>query len=157
MNMLPDITATSRTIAARPPAQLTGDELAAVLEAGEILESYLAQAKAEAERRIETSDGVPGWELAPGRGRTAIVDTAAAFRALAPLLTERAFLDCCSAALGKLTDAVRVAEGVSEDDAKDILADYLKGNLLKSGGTPTLKRIPKIIEMPQLPPTTEAA
>jgi hypothetical protein len=96
--------------------------------------------------------------LVPGRGRTAIVDTAAAFRSLAPLLTERAFLDCCTAALGKLTDAVRVAEGVTEDEAKDILADYLKGNLIKSAGTPTLKPMPKIIEIVPLPsPTPEAA
>jgi hypothetical protein len=152
-----DIVQTSQTIAARPPSHLTGDELAAVLEAGEILESFLSQARAEAERRIENSDGVPGWELAPGRGRTAIVDAAAAFRTLAPLLTERAFLDCCTVALGKLIEAVRDAEGVSEDEAKDILADYLKSNLIKSGGTPTLKRMPKIIELPQLPPTTEAA
>jgi hypothetical protein len=41
------------------------------------------------------------------------VDTAAAFRSLAPLLTERAFLDCWIAALGKLIEAVRAAEGVS--------------------------------------------
>ena len=152
-----DIVQTSRTIAGRPASQLTSEELAAVLEAGEILESFLSQARAEAERRIENSDGVPGWELAPGRGRTSIVDTAAAFRALAPLLTERAFLDCCTAALGKLTDAVRTAEGVTEDDAKDILADYLKGNLIKRGGTPTLKRMPKIIELVPLPQTPEAA
>jgi hypothetical protein len=152
-----DVVQTSRAIAGRPASHLTADELAAVLDASEILESYIAQAKAEAERRIENSDGVPGWELAPGRGRTSIVDTAAAFRALAPLLTERAFLDCCSAALGKLTDAVRAAEGVSEDEAKDILADYLKGNLIKSAGTPTLKRMPKIIEIVPLPTMPEAA
>jgi hypothetical protein len=152
-----DIVQTSRNIAGRPASQLTSDELAAVLEAAEILESFIGQARAEAERRIENSDGVPGWELAPGRGRTSIVDTAAAFRALAPLLTERAFLDCCTAALGKLTDAVRVAEGVTEDDAKDILADYLKGNLIKSAGTPTLKRTPKIVEIIPLPPTDKEA
>src|ERR1051325_4644841 len=121
-----DVVQTSRTIAGRPPSQLTGDELSALLDAADILESYISQARAEAERRIENSDGVSGWELAPGRARTSIVDTAAAFRSLAPLLTERAFLDCCSAALGKLTDAVRVAEGVSEDEAKDILGEYLK-------------------------------
>jgi hypothetical protein len=152
-----DIVQTSRTIAGRPASQLSSDELAAVLEAAEILESFIGQARAEAERRIETSEGVPGWELAPGRGRTSVVDTAAAFRALAPLLTERAFLDCCTAALGKLTDAVRVAEGVTEDDAKDILADYLKGNLIKSAGTPTLKRMPKIVEIVPLPPPDKEA
>jgi hypothetical protein len=152
-----DVVQTSRTIAGRPPSQLTGDELSALLDAADILESYISQARAEAERRIENSDGVPGWELAPGRGRTSIVDTAAAFRALAPLLTERAFLDCCTAALGKLTDAVRIAEGVTEDDAKDILADYLKGNLIKSAGTPTLKRMPKIIEIIPLPPSDKEA
>jgi hypothetical protein len=152
-----DIVQTSRTIAGRPPSQLTGDELSAVLDAAVILESYISQAKAEAERRIESSDGVPGWELAPGRGRTSIVDTPAAFRALAPLLTERAFLDCCTAVLGKLTEAVRVAEGVTEDDAKDILGDYLRGNLIKSEGTPTLKRTPKIVEIIPLPPTDKEA
>lgn len=154
-----DIVQTSRAIANRHPSQLSADELAAILDAAEILESYIGQARNEAERRIESSSGVPGWELAPGRGRTTIVDTAAAFRALAPLLTERAFLDCCSAGLGKLTDAVRVAEGVTEDDAKDILGEYLRGNLLKTAGTPTLKRIPKIIQlpMPPLPNNTEAA
>src|SRR6185295_18719888 len=98
MNLLPDVVTKSREIASRLPSDLTSDELAAVLDAGEILESYLSQAKAE--RRIENSDGVPGWELVPGRGRSSVVDTAAAFRALAPLLTERAFLDCCSVALG---------------------------------------------------------
>src|SRR5690349_20846387 len=157
MNLLPDIVQASRFIADRSPSHLSAEELSAVLDAAVILESCFTQAKAEAERRIENGDGVPGWELAPGRGRTSIVDTAAAFRALAPLLTERAFLDCCTAALGKLTDAVRVAEGVTEDDAKDILGEYLRGNLLKSEGTPTLKRMPKIVEIIPLPPTDKEA
>ena len=157
MNLLPDVVTATRAIASRLPSDLNGDELAAVLEAGEILESYLTQARAEAERRIENSDGVPGWELAPGRGRSSIVDTAAAFRVLAPLLTERAFLECCTAALGKLTDAVRLAEGVSEDEAKDILGEYLKGNIIKSAGAPSLARAPKQIELTVLPTTPEAA
>ena len=157
MNLLPEIVTKSREIASRLPSDLTSEELAAVLDAGEILESYLTQARAEAERRIENSDGVPGWELVPGRGRSSIVDTAAAFRALAPLLTERAFLDCCNAALGKLTDAVRLAEGVTEDEAKDILGEYLKGNIIKSAGTPSLARAPKHIELTVLPTHPEAA
>lgn len=157
MNLLPDVINTSRAIASRLPSDLTSDELSAVLDAGEILESYLKQAKAEAERRLEKKDEVPGWELVPGRGRSSIVDTAAAFRALAPLLTERAFLDCCSAALGKLTDAVRIAEGVTEDEAKDILGEYLKGNIIKSAGTPSLGRAPKQIEIIVLPKNPEAA
>jgi hypothetical protein len=157
MNLLPDVVTTSRAIASRLPSNLTSDELAAVLDAGEILESYLAQARVEAERRIENSEGVPGWELVPGRGRSSVVDTAAAFRALAPLLTERAFLDCCSATLGKLTDAVRTAEGVTEDEAKDILGEYLKGNIMKSAGTPKLARAPKQVELIVLPKDPEAA
>ena len=152
-----DIAQASRAIANRPPSHLNADELASVLDAGIILESFLAQAKAEAERRLEQKIEVPGWELTPGRARTSIVDTAAAFRAMAPLLTERAFLDCCSAALGKLIDAVRAAEGVSEDEAKDILAEYLSGNLMKSDGTPTLKRLPKVVEVVSLSTNKEAA
>ena len=157
MTLLRDVITTSRAIASRVPSELNGEELAAVLDAGEILQSYLKQARAEAERRIETSEPVPGWELIPGRGRSSVVDTAAAFRALAPLLTERAFLDCCSVALGKLVDAIRVAEGVSEDEAKDILGEYLKGNIMKSAGTPTLSRAPRQIELTVLPTHPEAA
>lgn len=157
MNQLPELVQTSRAIMDRHPSNLSGDELAIVLETGDLFESYFKHARAEAERRLNAKIEVPGWELVPGRRRTSIVDTAAAFRSLAPLLTERAFLDCCSAALGKLTEAVRLAEGVTEDDAKDILADYLKGNLLKSEGTPDLKRVPKVIELAAVAPTKEAA
>jgi hypothetical protein len=156
MSMLPEIIQTSHAIAARLPVNLTDEELGAVLDASQILESYIKQARAEAERRLENVQEIPGWELIPGRGRTAIIDTAAAFRALAPLLTERAFLDCCTAALGKLTDAVRAAEGVTEDDAKDILAEYLKGNLLKSDGTPSLKPVAKVIQLVPFPPQEAA-
>jgi hypothetical protein len=157
MNLLPDVITSTRAIASRIPADLSADELAAVLDAGEILESYLKQARAEAERRLEKSDEIPGWELVPGRGRSSVVDTAAAFRALAPLLTERAFLDCCSTALGKLTEAVRAAEGVTEDEAKDILGEYLKGNIMKTPGTPTLSRAARQIELTVLPKDPEAA
>jgi hypothetical protein len=157
MNLLPDIVNNSRALAARAASDLTPEELSAVLDAGEILETFLKQARAEAERRLEAQKQVPGWELIPGRGRSSVVDTASAFRALAPLLTERAFLDCCSVALGKLTDAVRAAEGVSEDDAKDILGEYLKGNIMKSAGAPTLGKAPKLIELAVLPRDPEAA
>jgi len=156
MIALPALITTAAAIADRHPTILSAEELAAVLDAGERLESYLNLARSEAERRLENATQVPGWELAPGRARTSVVDAAAAFRSLAPLLTERAFLDCCNVALGKLVDAVRCAEGVTEDEAKDILSDYLKGNLLKTAGVPSLKRLPKCADVAALAQPEEA-
>lgn len=147
----------SRALANRAPSSLSDEDLSNLLTAGEILDSYIKQARAEAERRLENKIEIPGWELIPGRGRTTVVDAASAFRAMAPLLTERKFLDCCTVGLGKLVDAVRVAEGVTEDDAKDIVGDYLKGNIHRSEGSPTLKRVLKCAEMIPLPQPQEAA
>jgi hypothetical protein len=149
-NLIPDIVQTSRQFAARLPSNLTADELSAVLNAADILDGYFALARSEAEKRIETGKPVPEWEIVATPGRRSIPDTVLAARQLAPLLEPHDILACATLRLGDITQAVQDQEGVTEEQAKEILADYLKGNLLKGAGGQKLQRAPKTVTIANL-------
>ena len=142
-----DILNTSRQIAARLPSDLTGDELSAVLKAAEIFDAYFALARTEAEKRIESGKPVDGWELIITAGRRSIPDTVLAARQLAPLLEPHDILACATLRLGDITQSIQDQEGVSEAEAKNILTEYLKGNLLKGAGSQKLQLAPKEIHL----------
>jgi hypothetical protein len=98
---------------------------------------------------------VDGWELVATPGRRSIPDTVLAARQLAPLLEPHDILACTTLRLGDITQAIQDQEGVSEAEAKNILAEYLKGNLLKGAGGKKLQLAPKeILLNPN--PNTEA-
>jgi hypothetical protein len=145
--LTPDILHTSRQLAARLPSNLTGEELSAVLQAAEIFDAYFNLARAEAEKRIAAGKPVDGWEIVATPGRRSIPDTILAARQLAPLLEPHDILACATLRLGDITQAIQDQEGVTEDQAKDILADYLKGNLIKGAGGQKLQLAPRIIEL----------
>jgi len=140
-----DIIQTSRQLAARLPVDLDGEELTAVLQAAEIFDAYFALARTEAEKRIESGKPLEGWELVATPGKRSIPDTVLAARQLAPLLEPHEILACATLRLGDLTQAIQDQEGITEAEAKNILTDYLKGNLLKGAGGQKLQRAPKEI------------
>jgi hypothetical protein len=136
-----------KILPAMHPAQLTGAELSAALDAGDILAAYIDLARAEAEKRLKEGQPVDGWEMATTSGRHAIPDTILAARQLAPILEPDQILGCAKLALGKVITAIQDAEGVSEKEAKEIAAEYLKVNLIKGAGGEKLKRTPKTVEL----------
>ena len=152
LSLTPDA---ARKIIPAHPSHLTGPELSAVLEAGELLDSYLSLARAEATRRLNAGEAVEGWELVPTSGKRSIPDIVLAARQLAPLLEPHQILDCATLSLGKVEEAIKQAEGCSEKEAREIMADYLKGNIVKGAGGEKLQQAPK--QAVQLHPVMQAA
>lgn len=142
----------ARTLCATPPDCLSALDLAALLSVAQFLPAYLERCEDEAKKRLAAGDEVPGWELTPGQKRTAIHDTAKAWRRLASLLHEEEFLACCTVGVGKITEAIQKAEGVTEAQAKDILADYLRhdSNLVTSTGAPRLAGKPTSAQVAEI-------
>lgn len=141
---------TSRQLIGRHPSALSSQELGAVLDAALLLDSYIAQAREEAEKRLVKNEDVEGWERVPTSGKRYIPDTDKAIRQLSPLLKKEQIHACASLALGKLQEAIAEAEKVSSKQAKEIMGDYLKGNLLKSPGGHKLQPKAKTVEVAQI-------
>lgn len=137
----------ARQLSALHPATLDGEALGALLSAAEVLEAHFTLARTEAMRRLNAGQRVEGWEIVPTEGRRSVPDTILAARQMAPLLEPHEFLACCKPSIGKLIDAVQAAEDVSEKEAKEIVADYLKGNIVKGAGGEELRPAPKTIEL----------
>lgn len=146
MNVLTPGTARNIIPSAHPSA-LSGADLSAVLEAGELFTAYIDLARTEAERRLKAGQPVDGWEMVKTDGRHAIPDTVLAARQLAPLLEPDDIQRCSKLALGKVITAIQDAEGCTEDQAREIAADYLKGNIVKGAGGEKLERAPKTVEL----------
>jgi hypothetical protein len=140
LSLTPEV---ARKIIPAHPAHLTSCELGAVLEAGDLLDSYIALARTEATRRINAGQIVDGWEVVPTSGKRSIPDPVLAARQLAPLLEPHQILDCAQLSLGKVEEAIKQAEGCSEKEAREIMTDYLKGNIVKGAGGEKLQQAPK--------------
>ena len=151
LSLTPEV---ARKIIPAHPSHLTSEELGAVLEAGDLLDSYISLARTEATRRINAGEAVDGWELVPTSGKRSIPDTVLAARQLAPLLEPHQILDCATLSLGKVEEAIKDAEGCSEKEARDIMSDYLKGNVVKGAGGEKLQPAPK--QAVQLHPIMQA-
>lgn len=64
----------ARTVTVPNPMEMTAEQLAAVLEHKDLLESFLAAAEASALARLEAGQPVPGWALKPKRATRKWVD-----------------------------------------------------------------------------------
>lgn len=146
MNLALDLH-TSKQLVGNHPATLTPAQLGAVLDAATVLDSYIALAREEAEKRIASGKDVEGWELVATPGRRSIVDPVRAARQLAPLLEIKKIMECATLGLGKIQEAIAEAEKVTPAKAKEIMADYLKSNIVKSAGGQVLQAKPKQIEV----------
>jgi hypothetical protein len=142
---------------ARPVAQLSTPEIAAALDVALAIKSVLSQIEQEAERRLKAGEKLDGWELAPGSSKSAIMDPAAAFRILEPVLGENALLDCCSMALGKLETAIAAHRGCTKKEARDFMGKKIGNVILTSQSAPKLSRAAKVIEVTESAGATIAA
>lgn len=61
----------SDQVAAQDPASMTADQLRQILEAAPLMRQTIEQAEAEAQRRLESGQSVPGLKLVYGRGSQA--------------------------------------------------------------------------------------
>jgi hypothetical protein len=68
---LPDAQQVSDQVAAQDPASMTSDQLRQILEAAPLMRQTIEQAEAEAQRRLESGQSVPGVKLVYGRGSQA--------------------------------------------------------------------------------------
>lgn len=138
------------------PCSLTPEELEAALDMSLTLESYIKSLRAEALKRLQDAKDVPGWHLAPTEKQTKILDPIAAQLALRPLMMDSEFWQCCRPSIEKLTQVIRDREGCTIAEAKEMLGEYLKGNLVKPPAGEDdykLERKPKQVELIELSPT----
>lgn len=67
----PTAPSVSDQVAAQDPASMTADQLRQILEAAPLMRQTIEQAEAEAQRRLESGQSVPGLKLVYGRGSQA--------------------------------------------------------------------------------------
>jgi hypothetical protein len=131
----------------RPIQQLSNSELAALMDACLVLRSIDAQCEREIESRVLAGQEVDGWELAPGRPSSAIMDPAAAFRILEPILGENALLDCCSMAIGKVESAIAAHHGSTKKEAREFMGHKIGNVILTAPGKPKVSKGVKVVEI----------
>lgn len=133
--------------ASRPVTHLSTPEIGALLDAGLIVDSILSQARAEAEKRLQAGEKIEGWELAHGRPRSSIMDPAAVFRILEPIIGENALLDCCSMSLGKVEAALAAHYDVTAKAARETMGKKIGNVILTQAGAAKLSRTAKVVEL----------
>ena len=123
-------------------ATLTSQTLAEFLERAEFATRVIDACKAEAKRRLESGDVVPGWKLKPGAERETITDATTVFNRTAALgVNSEAFMGCVSIAKGKLKDAVKSATQEKGKALDARLESILAGCTEKNATAPSLVRL----------------
>lgn len=127
---------------------LDNDTLGRLLDKCGAVEKMIGSIKAEAKRRLQAGEQIAfghwEWSLKDGVEKRKITDAAKA-RELLPELTEAAFLDSCSLAVGKVEEAFRKATGAKKKEAVDTLNTRLlaAGAMVMQGASePSLERVP---------------
>jgi len=110
------------------PATLTSnDQIAAFLGRVSLAEKVIEAVKAEAKRRIEAGEVIPGWCLRPGRKMDEITDAELVFTRASNLgVTPQQFMSAVKIVKGSLKDAVKAAtnqKGKSLDETMAVLLD----------------------------------
>lgn len=142
--------------AARHVSTLDATELGDLLRACNLIASIHNEAEKEAEARLESGKPVDGFELIPGRPTSSIMDPAAAFRILEPIIGENDLLDCATLGLGKLEKAIHRVRGGTLKEAKEFMAEKIGIVILTEPGKPKLSPIIKSVEIAVSTETAEA-
>lgn len=145
---------------------LDGDDIAHALKQLRLLDFHKAAIKAAARIKLERGEKVGDWELREVEGHRKIEDPEKAAAAVAPLLANAeggsaaAIMRCASLSAASLTEEIRKASGprlkkdgtpaktgyaLSEERAKDALADALGDNLTRKKST-KLAEVGKALE-----------
>lgn len=130
------------------PLDLTPDAIAATLT-HETLSEFLRKApqaeavidacRAEARRRIEQGDTIPGWRLKPGATRETITRPDTVFdRFLALGGTQEQFMPSVTIAKGKIKDALKTATGTKGRELEAKMDALLSGCVESKQGAATL-------------------
>jgi hypothetical protein len=123
-------------------ATLTSQTLAEFLERAEFAVRVIDACKAEAKRRLEHGDQVPGWTLKPGSERETITDATTVYNRTAALgVNAEAFMSCVSIAKGKLKDAVKAATSEKGKALDARLESILAGCTETKATAPSLVRL----------------
>lgn len=120
-------------------ATLTDQTLADFLKRAPQAEAVIEACRAEARRRIEAGETVPGWKLKPGAIRETITRPDMVFeRFVAFGGTQEQFLPAVTIAKGKIKEALKVATG-EKGKALDARLDALLFECVEAKtGTPSL-------------------
>lgn len=123
-------------------ATLTSQTLSEFLERADFAGRVIDACKAEAKRRLEAGDQVPGWALKPGSERETITDPTTIYnRASAAGVTSEAFMACVSVTKGKLKDALKTATGEKGKALEARMDSLLAGCVEVKQSAATLTRI----------------
>jgi hypothetical protein len=123
-------------------ATLTSQTLAEFLERADFASRVIDACKAEAKRRLESGDVVPGWTLKPGSERETITDATTVYnRASALGVNADAFMPCVLITKGKLKDALKTATGDKGKALEARMDSLLAGCVEVKQSAATLTRI----------------
>ena len=121
---------------------LTGAELGDLLDRCRLAEQVVDAIRAEAKRRLENGETVPGWRLKPGPQREDITDPERVFsRFCGAGGTYAAFMSAVKITNGKLRDALKSATGDKGKAIDARMESILAGCTETKSTAPQLERI----------------
>ncbi len=121
--------------------ELSGENIALLLEKSEVASKVIDAIKAEAKRRLEADPAsVPGWGLKAGKKSRAIKDAQAAYNVLSEDLTPVEFTSCCKVSLPDIEESYRKKTGCKIKDAKTTIEYKLAALIETKQAAPSLER-----------------
>lgn len=120
-------------------ATLTHEHLSEFLKRAPLAEAVIDACRAEARRRIEEGEAVPGWKLKPGSVRETISQPEVVFsRFLQAGGTQEVFMTAVTIAKAKLKDALKLANGEKGKALETRMDALLAGCVESKQSAPTL-------------------
>lgn len=118
---------------------MSAQDLAVFLDRARIAEDVIEHVRAEAKRRLEAGETLPGWKLKPGAKKETIKDPDAVFaRFCGAGGSAPQFMRAVSIAKGKLKDALKEATGLKGAALDAKLSELLDGLTETTTNAPSL-------------------
>ena len=129
-------------VAVEPPALvgLSDEQLGLFLDRAEVAEDVIAEAKAEAKRRLLAGQKIPGLALQKGRASRSIRDAQEAFQRLYGSLSPEQFVSACKVSVTQLESELCGALYLKKKEAKEKLSELLGEVLETKIGEPVMVR-----------------
>jgi CRISPR/Cas system-associated exonuclease Cas4 (RecB family) len=119
---------------------LTNERIGELLEAADYVENFIDDLKAEAKRRLQEGQEIPGRKLSPGKTTRSVTSAEEAFGCVNAILDPAEFAGCCKLSLPQLEKAVAAKHGLKGKAAKEALETLLGDVLQSKQGEPVLSK-----------------
>lgn len=121
---------------------LSNERIGALLDAADYVEDFISDLKAEAKRRLQEGQEIPGRKLSPGKSVRGVTSAEDAFCKInySGVLDAAEFAQCCKVSLPQLEKAFARNKGLSGKAAKEALEAVLGEVLTTKQGDPILSK-----------------